>query len=73
MAGAEIIHHWLPLPIWQIGSVLMLIMICVNLMSARAYGEFEFWFASVKVTAIIVFIWCCPYFARSAIVRRCGN
>jgi GABA permease len=25
-------------------------------MSARAYGEFEFWFASIKVTAIIAFI-----------------
>ncbi len=28
----------------------------VNLMSARSYGEFEFWFASIKVAAIIVFI-----------------
>ena len=56
IAGAEIIHHWLPLPIWEIGSVLMLVMICVNLMSARAYGEFEFWFASIKVTAILAFI-----------------
>jgi len=28
----------------------------VNMMSARAYGEFEFWFSSIKVTAIIVFI-----------------
>lgn len=56
IAGAEIIHHWLPLPIWGIGSVLMLVMIAVNLLSARAYGEFEFWFASIKVTAIISFI-----------------
>ena len=28
----------------------------VNLSSARSYGEFEFWFASIKVAAIIVFI-----------------
>jgi len=28
----------------------------VNLLSARAYGEFEFWFASIKVAAIVVFI-----------------
>ena len=32
-------------------------MTCVNLMSARAYGEFEFWFASIKVAAILSFIW----------------
>ena len=34
----------------------MAILTAVNLMSARAYGEFEFWFASTKVVAIIVFI-----------------
>jgi GABA permease len=28
----------------------------VNLMSARAYGEFEFWFSSIKVAAILSFI-----------------
>jgi GABA permease len=56
IAGAEIIQRWVPLPTWEIGAVLMLLMTCVNLMSARAYGEFEFWFASIKVTAIISFI-----------------
>jgi AAT family amino acid transporter/GABA permease len=34
----------------------MAVMTAVNLMSARSYGEFEFWFASIKVAAIIVFI-----------------
>src|SRR6266403_323579 len=56
IAGAGIIQRWLPLPMWQIGAALMLAMTCVNLMSARAYGEFEFWFASIKVAAILVFI-----------------
>ncbi len=57
IAGAGIIQRWLPLlPTWQIGAALMLCMTCVNLMSARAYGEFEFWFASIKVAAIVVFI-----------------
>ncbi|MFO1467093.1 MAG: amino acid permease [Steroidobacteraceae bacterium] len=56
IAGAGIIQRWLPLPMWEIGSVLMLLMTAVNLMSARAYGEFEFWFSSIKVAAILVFI-----------------
>ena len=56
IAGAGIIHRWLPLPLWEIGSALMLLMTCVNLMSARAYGEFEFWFSSIKVAAILTFI-----------------
>src|ERR1700686_802622 len=55
IAGAGIIQRWLPLPTWQIGAALMLAMTCVNLMSARAYGEFVIWFASIKVVAILVF------------------
>src|SRR5437879_5260723 len=56
IAGANILHAWLGLPAWLLGLVLMGIMTAVNLMSARSYGEFEFWFASIKVAAIIVFI-----------------
>lgn len=56
IAGAQIVQLWLPLPIWQIGLVLMGIMTAVNLMSARSYGEFEFWFSSIKVGAILAFI-----------------
>jgi gamma-aminobutyrate permease len=57
IAGALILHDWLPgLPTWVVGAGLMALMTGVNLMSARSYGEFEFWFASIKVAAIIVFI-----------------
>ncbi|MFL6604153.1 MAG: amino acid permease [Steroidobacteraceae bacterium] len=56
IAGANILHSWLPLPSWQLGLGLMAVMTGVNLMSARSYGEFEFWFSSIKVSAIIVFI-----------------
>src|ERR1700678_3208326 len=57
IAGAKILQHWFPSfsPL-QIGVALMSVMTCVNLMSARSYAEFEFWFASIKVAAIIVFI-----------------
>lgn len=57
IAGAKIICEWFPqFAVWQVGVVLMAILTAVNLMSARSYGEFEFWFASTKVVAIIVFI-----------------
>jgi GABA permease len=57
IAGAKILHHWLPgfSPL-EIGVGLMCVMTAVNLMSARSYAEFEFWFASIKVAAILVFI-----------------
>jgi GABA permease len=58
IAGANILHAWMGevLPTWVFGLILMGIMTAVNLMSARSYGEFEFWFASIKVAAILVFI-----------------
>jgi len=56
IAGAAIIAEWLPLPEWQIGLALMVLLTIVNLMSTRTYGEFEFWFASIKVAAILAFL-----------------
>ncbi len=56
IAGATLLQSWIALPAWLLGCVLMTIMTAVNLLSARSYGEFEFWFASIKVAAIIVFI-----------------
>ena len=57
IAGANIVHLWLPqISPTILGLGLMAIMTGVNLMSARSYGEFEFWFSSIKVAAILVFI-----------------
>jgi GABA permease len=56
IAGASLLSAWLPFASWQIGLALMLALTAVNLASARSYGEFEFWFASLKVAAIVVFI-----------------
>src|SRR5262245_58374278 len=56
IAGAQLIHGWLGLPVWQIVLALMVILTIVNLMSSRSYGEFEFWFSSIKVGAILAFI-----------------
>jgi L-asparagine transporter-like permease len=56
IAGAGILHQWIAAPEWTIGLVLMAVMTGVNLMSARSYGEFEFWFASIKVAAIVIFV-----------------
>jgi GABA permease len=59
IAGATILQRWLPYPNWTIGLILMAAMAAVNLLSARSFGEFEFWFASIKVAAILVFIAAC--------------
>ena len=56
IAGSTIIAQWIDLPSWMIGLGLLACLTGVNLMSARSYGEFEFWFSSIKVAAIIAFI-----------------
>src|ERR671915_1001209 len=39
-----------------ISLILVLALTATNLYSVGSYGEFEFWFASIKVAAIIIFI-----------------
>jgi GABA permease len=57
IAGAKVLHDWYPaLAVWELGLVLLTIMTGVNLLSARSFGEFEFWFSSIKVAAILVFV-----------------
>jgi GABA permease len=56
IAGATLLAAWLPLQNWLLGLLLIALMTAINLASARAYGEFEFWFSSIKVIAIIAFI-----------------
>lgn len=57
IAGAVLLQNWIPhVPVWELGLGLMAAMTAVNLMSARSFGEFEFWFASIKIAAIMVFI-----------------
>ena len=57
IAAANILAELgLTVPTWQSGLVLMVAMTAVNLTSARSFGEFEFWFSSIKVSAIIAFI-----------------
>lgn len=57
IAGARILSGWWPrVPVWAFGLALLVLLTCTNLVSARNYGEFEFWFSSIKVIAIVVFL-----------------
>ncbi len=57
VAGAGLVRFWLPdEPPWLISLALLVLLTLTNLFSVRSYGEFEFWFASIKVAAIGVFL-----------------
>jgi GABA permease len=57
VAGAKILGLWWPqLPPWAYTLSLTALFTIVNLLSVRSWGETEFWFASIKVAAIVVFL-----------------
>ena len=56
IAGAKIIQYWVDIPLWLSALVLLILMTGTNLFSVSSFGEFEFWFAGIKVAAIVVFI-----------------
>jgi GABA permease len=57
VAGAGILQRWIPdVPLWVLALILMLLMTATNLFSVTSYGEFEYWFAGVKVATIVAFI-----------------
>jgi GABA permease len=57
VAGGRILHLWLPMvPLWLLSLTLMVALTATNLVSARSYGEFEYWFSSIKVIAIVLFL-----------------
>ncbi|MBV7486213.1 amino acid permease [Bordetella sp. BOR01] len=55
--AGQILHSWFPfVPDWGYALIVTVSLIAVNFMNVRNYGEFEFWFALVKVGAIVVFL-----------------
>jgi GABA permease len=56
-AGAAILHGWAgSVPQWAFALAITALLMGTNLFSVANYGEFEFWFALIKVVAIVAFI-----------------
>ncbi|GAA2343758.1 amino acid permease [Streptomyces caniferus] len=56
-AGAAILTSWVPaVPQWAWALIVMVVLTATNLASVSSFGEFEFWFAGIKVVAIGAFI-----------------
>ena len=56
VAGAKILTFWFDAPLWILSLILMVLMTATNLFSVGSYGEFEYWFAGIKVFAIMAFL-----------------
>ncbi|MFH8252011.1 amino acid permease [Microbacterium sp. B2969] len=52
-------QYWEPLqqiPQWVIALVALVVVLSLNLVSVKLFGEMEFWFALIKVAALVAFL-----------------
>ncbi|KEF06065.1 MULTISPECIES: amino acid permease [Streptomyces] len=55
--AAQIANGWVPaVPQWGWVLIFMLVFTAANLTAVKSFGEFEFWFATLKVAAIVLFL-----------------
>lgn len=58
-AVALYLHYWGSLqgvPQWLLALFALVVVLVINLVSVRLFGEIEFWFAIIKVAAILAFL-----------------
>ncbi|MDH6226961.1 MULTISPECIES: amino acid permease [Streptomyces] len=57
IGAAKIVTGWLPgTPEWMWVALFMAVFTGTNLAAVKNFGEFEFWFAALKVVAIVAFL-----------------
>jgi len=55
-AGLYIQKWWPGIEQWQTALVALVVLFVVNLISVKLFGELEFWFAMIKVAAIVMML-----------------
>ena len=55
-AAALLFSIWPVVPVWALALAFMVAFTAINLAGVRNFGEFEFWFAILKVAAIVLFL-----------------
>ncbi|MEH6937999.1 amino acid permease [Bacillus sp. JJ664] len=57
IAAGSFLQYWFPsMSLWSLSFISAIFIVAINLMNVKRYGEFEFWFAGIKVTMIVLFI-----------------
>ncbi len=57
LAAGSFLQFWLPqTPLWLLSFVSAVVIIGINLFQVQYYGEMEFWFAGIKIIALVAFI-----------------
>ncbi len=59
VAAGIVMSYWLPdVPGWIWAAIFLVLLTGLNALSAKAFGEGEYWLAAIKVVTVIVFLIC---------------
>lgn len=57
LAAGSFLQFWYPsVPLWILSFLCAVIILSINLFEVKYYGEVEFWFAGIKILALVTFI-----------------
>jgi len=57
IAAGSFLQYWFPsMSLWSLSFISAIFIVAINFMNVKRYGEFEFWFAGIKITMIVLFI-----------------
>ncbi|WP_433566859.1 amino acid permease [Nocardia sp. CA-151230] len=55
-AAGKYVKYWFAVPEWVTALAVLAVLLAANLISVTLFGEGEFWFSAIKVTAIVAMI-----------------
>ena len=64
---------WPEIPLWIPGMVCIATLLLLNMLSVKLFGELEFWFALIKILAIVALIACGIYLIATNFVGPAGD
>lgn len=57
LAAGSFLQFWFPAaPLWLLSFICAAVIVGINLFQVKYYGELEFWFAGIKILALVAFI-----------------
>jgi AAT family amino acid transporter len=57
LAAGSFLQFWFPAaPLWLLSFLCAAVIVAINLFQVKYYGETEFWFAGIKIIALVAFI-----------------
>ncbi|MCQ6278419.1 amino acid permease [Bacillus sp. EB600] len=57
LAAGSFLQFWFPsAPLWLLSFFCAVVIVGINLFQVKYYGETEFWFAGIKIVALVAFI-----------------